>query len=116
MVPSSGDVAIYQVGQAGIRKEPDCPSMIIVQDKVAYHRSRDQPREGKQVGHRIDVLVWRKLGQNLKEWLFILFILFTITKKLALNFTITHDRQYDKVQDEFERVTCCNVVASRLAG
>lgn len=38
-----------------------------MKDEVADNRRGDETREGENVRNRIDVLMWRKLSENLKK-------------------------------------------------
>ena len=68
-IPSPGNPPVEQVGDSGVRKQPDGPGMVVVQDEVAYHGSGDEAREGQDVGEGVNVLVGRELFEGTKDGL-----------------------------------------------
>lgn len=58
-IPAARDPAVEQVRDARVREQAQRPDVGVVEDGVADEGRGHEAREREEVGHRVDVLVWR---------------------------------------------------------
>jgi hypothetical protein len=67
-VPSSGNPAIDQISDSSIRKESNCPGVVIVQHKIAYDGCSDEAGESQDVGESVDIFMGGELLEGTEDW------------------------------------------------
>lgn len=74
LVPAASEVAVEEIGDAGVAEQQDGGEVLVLEDEVADEGRGEEAREGEEIGERVDVFSekvtdrWGALGCGWLLW------------------------------------------------